>query len=1014
MRDRLMCKTTITSILLLALAIPAQAQTGTCATGLADEFLDVNNVRARIVNNGGLVWRGSPHVYEVPKYGRSNAIFAAGLWIGGKVGGELRAAAARYGPWEFWPGPLDEQGNAAEDCAPFDHIYKVYVRDFTEYEETGIANDNLLNWPWELGAPVTDGDGIPDNYNLVGGDRPEIIGHQTLWWVMNDRGNIHESSDTDPIGLEIQVTAFAAASTNTHVDNATLYKYKLIYKGDAPFEDVYFGLFKDVDLGNFDDDYVGSDSTLGMAYAYNSDNLDEGGEGYGEAPPAVGFDFVQGPLVNNDGLDNDNDGQADEHDERLSMTSFMFYHSGGDVTGDPSTGSDYYNFLQGKWKDGKHLTLGGGGRDFSNIPASFMFSGDPVSGEGWSELNPDPFNGILPPHPPADRRSIMGSGPFTMQPGEEQEIVIAIVWGRGEDNLSSITVLREASVEVQNTYESGFEVALPDVEPLAEVQLLAPAHEAQSQPTDPTLHWHTDDTKVFYELQWSQDASFSDSMIEEVFASFSHKITGLFPESRYYWRVRSINAAEIGPWSPTWSFSTSQHTVGARTFSKFAFMAVQNAAGSIEPPDMAAFAFNQSGFPVLEGIITPVGSHPNDDRPTRGVQQSTNNSAWGIHAGENNSTKFDDVDGQSFIERVLRNGREPLGTDSYEWRFSQHCLDQINGAIEEADCLAFRAFDDSASVEIPFEIWNIRSVSDTTDDYRMIPFICEEACGAGIDGLAFDFAGDHRISGGGNDPFSDWIYWNKPADNGASPGQQGYLDFFFNGADAGDEVFAQMVLVQWNGGHMPPYEVELPEPGTIFRIKTDLSDSPLLAAPANHEIRTSKTTSLFWHAPPAQFQLQVDISPEFTAPVLDVSDLEIPPFETEDLQDDQTYYWRVRMFSKSGFQVSDWSETWQFTIPLNVGVDEDPEGPLLYALSQSYPNPFQYSTRIRYAIEKQGNVQLEVYDTLGRRIRVLINQQQPAGWHEASFDALGLSSGIYFYRLTADSFMETKSMILMR
>ena len=92
-------------LLLLALlpGLPrkAQAQVGTCTPALGEAYLDINNVRARILNNGNLFWRGHPSVYEVPQGGGANAIFTSGIWIGGLVGGELRVAAARYRNYQF-------------------------------------------------------------------------------------------------------------------------------------------------------------------------------------------------------------------------------------------------------------------------------------------------------------------------------------------------------------------------------------------------------------------------------------------------------------------------------------------------------------------------------------------------------------------------------------------------------------------------------------------------------------------------------------------------------------------------------------------------------------------------------------------------------------------------------------------------------------------------------------------------------------------------------------------------
>ena len=86
--------------------------------------------------------------------------------------------------------------------------------------------------------------------------------------------------------------------------------------------------------------------------------------------------------------------------------------------------------------------------------------------------------------------------------------------------------------------------------------------------------------------------------------------------------------------------------------------------------------------------------------------------------------------------------------------------------------------------------------------------------------------------------------------------------------------------------------------------------------------------------------------------------------------------------------------------------------PSEYAISQNYPNPFNPSTTIRYGLPQWSQVTLTVFNTLGQQVAVLQNGEQEAGYHEVKFDANGLSSGVYFYRLSAGEFVQTKKLLL--
>lgn len=85
-----------------------------------------------------------------------------------------------------------------------------------------------------------------------------------------------------------------------------------------------------------------------------------------------------------------------------------------------------------------------------------------------------------------------------------------------------------------------------------------------------------------------------------------------------------------------------------------------------------------------------------------------------------------------------------------------------------------------------------------------------------------------------------------------------------------------------------------------------------------------------------------------------------------------------------------------------------------YSMSQNYPNPFNPNTKINYAITEQNHITLKVFDVLGREVAILVNNEQPQGNYEVEFDASSLTSGIYFYRIQAGDYVETKKMVLMK
>jgi hypothetical protein len=98
-----------------------------------------------------------------------------------------------------------------------------------------------------------------------------------------------------------------------------------------------------------------------------------------------------------------------------------------------------------------------------------------------------------------------------------------------------------------------------------------------------------------------------------------------------------------------------------------------------------------------------------------------------------------------------------------------------------------------------------------------------------------------------------------------------------------------------------------------------------------------------------------------------------------------------------------------------VGVSNQPEIiPGSFTIEQNYPNPFNPSTNIRYGLPHNARVTLKVFNTLGQLAAILIDADQAAGYHEAKSDGSNLASGVYFYRIQAGGFVQTKKFILLR
>ncbi len=461
-----------------------------CPSATSQTTLEINNIRTILLNGGDLWWDLNDARFEVPKIdppGSSpsiNSLFAGAVWLGGiDAGGNLKIAAQTYRQTgnDFWPGPLDPTATInVQTCQDYDRHWVVYGEDIANFlNESFPCSDccdrypAICEWPGkgnlnakgkgdvslvvldEL-APYNDvnGNGVYDP--IDGGDYPVInptcgnnYADQMIFWVYNDKGNIHTETGGQAIGVQVGALAFAF-KTSDEVNNMTFYRYDILNKGNVPIGDFYMGQWVDADLGCFNNDYVGCDTSLSLGFAYNglSTDPDCATKGYGVSVPIIGVDYFEGPFSGGvDGAGNP---------VKLGMSTFLYYDNDFTITGNPQTAINYYNYMAGFWKDGSPFTSDRCNGYGGTIPTKYMFPsepGGPAFPASWSECSCN--------NPAADRRWMQASGPFILQPGARNFITVGTVWvrqGTQSSCAADIDLLRSADIKAQALFNNCFKL----------------------------------------------------------------------------------------------------------------------------------------------------------------------------------------------------------------------------------------------------------------------------------------------------------------------------------------------------------------------------------------------------------------------------------------------------------------------------------------------------------------------------------------------------------------------------
>ncbi|MBU2445747.1 MAG: T9SS type A sorting domain-containing protein [Bacteroidetes bacterium] len=419
----------------------------------------VNNIILPM-NNRGVIGDVSIPPYPAGGYFQGKSfLFSSGFFMSGYTDTTLwaNAVATASRIQDYLAGPV-----GANPSDPKNIIYVVDRIDppfSTSWQDWSDAVNQ--------GAYFYDGDNdgiynpVDKNSNGIwdlSEDMPDILGDRTAWCVYNDGvpDSLRRYNKVKPQGIEIRQTMFAT-NRIPQLSNVVFIRYTIVNKGTVKsvLDSVYFSAWADIDLGDYTDDLTGCDTLLSSGYTYN----DSSDGNYGMDPPAIFFNLIQGPKIytgsnidtafNMKGFNRGKESQIGY--KNLWMTSFWNYVKHQTTNGEPQTQLIANYYMKGYSSAGNLINpctwfMGkvSGGVDCNNVNSKFMYSGDPVTNIGWINSGTD------------DQRMMVNTGPFKLETGKPQDIIIAYTVGRGTDALNSISVARNITNYVFQEYRSNF------------------------------------------------------------------------------------------------------------------------------------------------------------------------------------------------------------------------------------------------------------------------------------------------------------------------------------------------------------------------------------------------------------------------------------------------------------------------------------------------------------------------------------------------------------------------------
>jgi len=1012
---------------LLLLSTAWAAPRATSATGkeplakptiISHEHFDGNTIDCTITNDGLIVDQrvSGASGMEWPKGTGKTIDYASGLWLAG-IGHDdsmIRTACVEYSS-ELVPGNWGQ--NQQEERF---RIYKI--------NKDGTGDWDV--WPADQGAPV----------DSLG--NPLLLGDQTLFFVCNDGYAPQHANvfSTPPMDVEFRVTIFGYDHADP-LGNIMFVKWEFINRGTQQFDSCFVALWDDPDLGDASDDLVGCDTTLGLGYCYNGFPTDSH---YGSTPPALGFDFFQGPEV------------PWGSGNYLGMTAFAWYYNGApDPFDDPGIASEAYWFMNGYAGDGTPYT------DHLGNPTRFPFYGDPVSGTGH-------LDGEVTS--PGDRRFLMSSGPFNLAPGDTQVVVGAKVIAQGTNRLNSVTALRSFDNYAQMAYDNYFvdlpkdwivNVSYPNPSQ-AELQIQVGLENVSQVSADFCDHHDVFITSVqlfddgLHDDQDPDDGIWGNSIITDCHCKALymnvHDVHPVYGDRN--WNQLETNITVAGPVTVADMYVGMDHI---------------NSDGLVNPGEAIRYTVgveNETNFDLQSVTIEPYhvleGSYFQEFMAPKG-----NKILPTLNAGQTLTWAYDpdsvyyhfrlspDTPANDSVHVVFRLTDDDfnLWQDTlaifvapiqYIPQYSQ--MELVSGITdgrfeymivnptlltghtyrlylhEYMDTLTYDLKDHTTGATLLYnqkfpDIYGLNS--QEVDGFRVMQGTAENIAR----GFDWDWTDTRWLS---------WVNWGGSLFGGAiGLGKEFFgstlreweykdvrIDFDPSGVtttnckvyrrDLGYAV--QPGLGTFNGAAYDIFNPANPRRLNIVLVEYDTPEKPadMIWNPDNSGIGGREYLFIMnsdYDAVTAGGY--DDDNCGISADVLFYAWTRLRPGYTF-LENPAEF----TLYVNPGL-VRD-GDVFEFT-PIWTGVEhEDLSLPKDFSLRQNYPNPFNPVTTIQYSVPILGQVELIIYNILGQRIAKLVDRMHKPGVYYVKWDGSQYASGVYFCRFQAGEYVETKKMVLLR